>query len=118
MQEEGHSYLEQVSKEATDWLVLLQEEPDEPALWQRFERWLAVAPENREAWAATQRTAGLIAELPAAHAPAWHPHLARRPAGATPARPAPPPRRRSRGASLRRPALALGALVADRKSVV
>lgn len=55
---------QRASREATDWLILLQEDPDDPHLLQRFEAWLHNDPANEVAWEATQRTADAIATVP------------------------------------------------------
>lgn len=51
---------QQASREATQWLILLQEEPDDPEVRAGFEAWLDAAPVNREAWAQTQTAMGLV----------------------------------------------------------
>ena len=57
---------ERASNEATDWLILLQEEPDDGELRRRFEEWLKARPENESAWASTRRFSEMAALLPAA----------------------------------------------------
>ncbi len=57
---------ERASNEATDWLILLQEEPDDADLRQRFDEWLKARPENASAWASTQTFSDIAALLPAA----------------------------------------------------
>ncbi len=59
---------ERTSNEATDWLILLQEEPDDAELRRRFDEWLKARPENQSAWAATKTFADVAALLPAARA--------------------------------------------------
>lgn len=49
------------SREATDWLILLQEAPQDPETRRRFEAWLNASPVHEASWAATQRTASAIA---------------------------------------------------------
>lgn len=51
------------SKEATDWFILLQEEPDDAPLRAQFERWRAAEPVNATAWAVTEKTTGLMAAV-------------------------------------------------------
>lgn len=53
----------QAAKEATDWLILLQEEPENPDLQARFADWCAQSPVHRDAWNATQKAANLMAEV-------------------------------------------------------
>ncbi|MGQ3298895.1 FecR family protein [Reyranella sp.] len=57
--------VERASNEATDWLILLQEEPDDAELRQRFDEWLKARPENVSAWASTQSFSDMAALLPA-----------------------------------------------------
>ena len=52
--------VQQASREATDWLIRLQETPDDPTVLRLFEAWLEKDPVNREAWAITRRTTHLI----------------------------------------------------------
>lgn len=49
------------SREATDWLILLQEAPQDPETRRRFEAWLNASPVHEASWATTQRTASAIA---------------------------------------------------------
>ncbi|MEX2453896.1 MAG: DUF4880 domain-containing protein, partial [Rhodospirillaceae bacterium] len=55
---------ERASREATDWLILLQEAPDDAGLRRRFAGWLAERPENAAAWAATEHVSGVIGRAP------------------------------------------------------
>lgn len=59
------------SQEATDWLILLQDDPDDLVLRRRFDAWIASDPLNAAAWAATRHTAGLLASMPPNHAGQW-----------------------------------------------
>lgn len=54
---------QQASREATQWLILLQEEPDDPEVRAGFEAWLGKTPVNRKAWAQTQTAMGLVSCL-------------------------------------------------------
>lgn len=67
---------QQASREATAWLILLQDEPGDAELRRRFDAWAAADPVNAAAWSATARTAGIIATLPPRHAAAWQPYVA------------------------------------------
>lgn len=64
MTETSLANAKKASREATDWLIRLQEAPDDQDLLNRFDAWLDASPVNRTAWAATQRTARLIEETP------------------------------------------------------
>ncbi len=46
--------------EAAQWLLALEEEPDDTALRDRFEAWLAGSPANRAAWASTAEVDDMI----------------------------------------------------------
>ncbi len=67
---------EQASKEATEWLILLQEEPDDPDLRRQFETWRRERPGNAAAWAATLRVSSLVEAVPPATAERWRPFVA------------------------------------------
>ena len=94
MAEKPNPILQKASKEATDWLILLQEEPDDLELRRRFETWLKARPEHRAAWTATRHTAGMIEAAPPSHRARWEPFVARARGGASgsPAARAPEPR--------------------------
>lgn len=62
---------QQASKKATQWLILLQEEPDDPKVRAEFNAWLAATPTNREAWAHTETTMGLVRHLSPSNAGNW-----------------------------------------------
>lgn len=69
------------SQEATDWFLLLQEEPDDAGLRGRFEAWLAADPRNAAAWAVTRRTAGIMSRVPPVDGGRWMPAAATAGAG-------------------------------------
>ncbi|AJP71281.1 FecR family protein [Sphingomonas hengshuiensis] len=48
-------------REATDWLIRLEEEPDAPALRIAFAAWLAASPANAHAWSDTAHASDAIA---------------------------------------------------------
>lgn len=52
-----------VSREASEWYVFLQDDPEDLALRHRFERWLSASPANAAAWAETVRAASLSESL-------------------------------------------------------
>jgi len=68
----------QAFREATDWLILLQEEPEDRGLRRRFEAWRDASPVNAEAWLATERTAEVATAMTPAHADEWASVVARR----------------------------------------
>ncbi|HYD05304.1 MAG TPA: FecR domain-containing protein, partial [Reyranella sp.] len=60
------------SREASEWSVLLQDDPDDADLRRRFEAWRTASALHAEAWIATERAAGLAAEALPAYAHEWH----------------------------------------------
>ena len=54
------SEAERASWEATGWLILLQEEPEDLDLQARFQSWLEVSAHHRAAWAKTEHAVDLI----------------------------------------------------------
>lgn len=92
--------LQQASREATDWLILLQEAPHDPELARRFETWVRQSAVNAAAWAATATTARAIAGTVPALDARWRPWLETARRRSAPSRP------------LRRWSLAAGAAVA------
>ena len=65
--------------EATRWLILLQEQPDDRALDAAFHAWLAAGPGNAAAWAETRALGDLIAQSPLRHRDQWMQKPRRRP---------------------------------------
>lgn len=59
------------AREATTWLIALQEDPDDPALRQRFEAWRRSSPMNDAAWLATESMLGMADALAPRHADKW-----------------------------------------------
>jgi len=53
---------ETVSRAATEWLIALQEQPDDAALRLRFEAWRAATPGHAAAWVETEMLGGLLAK--------------------------------------------------------
>ena len=76
---------QRASREATEWLILLREEPEDRALRQRFEVWRATSALNEAAWAATARVSDLAGAVAPVHADKWQPFLAQRRSKARPA---------------------------------
>lgn len=75
------------SRKATEWFILLQEEPDDHDLRRHFEIWRTASPLNEAAWATTRHLSGLAAATTPVHADKWQPFVAgqRRTAVRTPA---------------------------------
>ena len=71
------------SQEATDWLILLQDDPDDADLRRRFDAWLAADPLHAVAWAATRRTSDMLGGIAPVHAENWQPFVAAMRAGRT-----------------------------------
>ena len=61
MRDQGHS--EQRLAQAMDWLLRLNESPDDPALLAGFEAWLATGPDHAAAWRRALDTWALLGEL-------------------------------------------------------
>lgn len=59
------------SREATEWSILLHDDPDDADLRRRFEAWRRASALNAAAWESTQRTVGLAAEILPAYAGEW-----------------------------------------------
>jgi len=74
----GHtdSIQKQASKEATDWLILLKDDPDDAELHDAFENWLQQSPVNAAAWDAMQKASKAMDQATPVHADQWQPMLA------------------------------------------
>ena len=60
--------LKQAAADATDWLIRLQEDPENADLKAQFDAWYTRNPTNRDAWRATQKASSLMAQVaPSAH---------------------------------------------------
>ena len=64
------------SKEATDWLILLKDDPDDTVRRRKFEVWLHSNPVNAVAWEAMQQASSLMDRATPVHADRWKPLLA------------------------------------------
>jgi len=64
-----------ILKEATDWLILLQEDPQDHALHAQFDEWLNQNPHHGQAWQSIQKTAGLMACIPPQPDSDWQKYL-------------------------------------------
>ena len=62
MAEPSDSAERRASKEATDWLIALRDDPDDAGLQARFEAWRTAAPAHAAAWAETLHLDGLIGQ--------------------------------------------------------
>jgi transmembrane sensor len=75
---------QRASREATEWLIVLREEPEDRALRQQFEAWRDASPLNASAWETTARVTDLAAAVAPVHADKWQPFLAQRQGEAPP----------------------------------
>ena len=64
------------SKEATDWLILLNDDPEDAALRRAFEAWLHDSPANAAAWGAMQQASKAMDKATPVHTERWKPALA------------------------------------------
>lgn len=58
-------------RDATDWLILLQDEPDNAEIRERFDAWHSVGPVNAAAWAEIQYVTDVIDGTSPAHSSYW-----------------------------------------------
>lgn len=68
----------QAFRDATDWFILLQEDPADEDLRRRIDAWRSSSDLNEAAWHATERTAEVASAMTPAHADEWGPELLRR----------------------------------------
>ena len=64
------------SKSATDWLILLKDDPEDAALRRRFEAWLEESPDHIVAWEAMQQASKSMDKATPVHSEHWKPALA------------------------------------------
>ncbi|MPZ35683.1 MAG: DUF4880 domain-containing protein [Rhodospirillales bacterium] len=64
--------------EAAEWLMLLQDEPEDRSLRRRFEAWLASSPAHEAAWADLRHVSDVAATMQPTYAKRWAPFVARR----------------------------------------
>ena len=76
-------------EEAMDWLLRLQEAPDDPALRDGVEAWLSADPDHRRAWDQARKTWQIMGEVTPATSGTWERETGPAPAPAP--SPAPPP---------------------------
>ncbi len=77
MEETADQARQLASREATEWLILLQEEPGDDTLRRRFDVWRTASPLNEAAWATTRHVSGIVAATSPVHADKWAPFVAR-----------------------------------------
>ncbi len=66
----------QASTEATDWLILLKDDPEDGALQQAFEAWRRQSPVNAAAWESMRQASKAMDKATPVHAERWQPALA------------------------------------------
>ncbi|MEE4450546.1 FecR family protein [Novosphingobium resinovorum] len=71
MSEDPNSAAMRADVEALDWIVTLQESPDDPVVRQRFEQWHSANSLNAAAWEETARVYGGIGETRPVHPERW-----------------------------------------------
>ena len=64
------------SKEATDWLIVLNDDPEDAGRRRAFEAWLEKSPANAAAWEAMQQASKAMDKARPVHAERWRPALA------------------------------------------
>jgi len=62
--------------EATEWVMLLQEQPEDETLRRRFETWLAASPAHEAAWADLGHVSDVAATMSPVYAKQWSPFIA------------------------------------------
>ena len=63
------------SKEATDWFILLKDDPDDAGLRREFEAWRHRSPINKAAWDSLRRASEAMDKATPAHSDRWEPLL-------------------------------------------
>lgn len=63
-----------VAREATDWFLLLTEEPDDRELRRRFRDWHDASPLHASAWQSTLRMSAVMRQAKPAHRETWGRH--------------------------------------------
>jgi len=100
--------------EATEWIMLLQEQPEDETLRRRFETWLAASPAHQAAWKDLGHVSSVAATMSPVYANRWAPFIAKRRARQTLA----PPGRSFKRRSSRRLAIAAAVAVAASLAVL
>lgn len=65
----------QASREATDWLILLKDDPTDARLRREFKAWLRKSPLNATAWDAIQQASKAMDKATPIYADRWKPFL-------------------------------------------
>ena len=60
--QEAEAAWDRILRQAVDWSILLDDDPDDPALRAKFEAWRAEDPLHDDAWEETRRASRLIAQ--------------------------------------------------------
>ena len=76
MAENKFSGEKQASREATEWMILLKDDPDDAALHTAFEAWLSKSPVHVSAWQDMQRASKAMDRAVPVFADKWQPMLA------------------------------------------
>ncbi len=76
MAENKFSGEKQASREATEWMILLKDDPDDAALHTAFEAWLSKSPVHVSAWQDMQRASRAMDRAVPVLADKWQPMLA------------------------------------------
>lgn len=63
---------------ASEWLIALDERPNDVGLRARFERWLDASPDHRRDWDEINRTADVLGHVPPLHREEWGEFVRRR----------------------------------------
>ncbi|MDF1747852.1 MAG: FecR domain-containing protein [Alphaproteobacteria bacterium] len=66
----------QASRQATEWMILLKDDPDDAAVNTAFEVWLSTHPVNKAAWQDMQRASEAMDQAVPVYADKWQPMLA------------------------------------------
>jgi len=66
------------SREASEWLIMLREDPEDQALQRQFEAWRAASALNRAAWASTTALTRLTGDAGPVHHEKWGSFVAER----------------------------------------
>lgn len=69
---------QQAAREATSWLIALQEDPDDPNLRRQFEAWRSASSLNDTVWQSTQRVLEIGRSIPPRPSDEWPAYLSSR----------------------------------------
>ncbi len=65
---------DRITKEAADWLVALEDSPEDPELQVRFHAWLVTHHDHALAWSHVVDVYGMMAKVPPLYENRWAPH--------------------------------------------